>query len=162
MGLSYDHAAGRRVAKRVRNMADRTQDVSKTWPKIGAYLSRQVRRQFSTRGKHMGTPWKPLKRSTLKEKRNLGFSRIPLVRKGDLRQSFVGRPMNIELYGKQRATFGSSLNTAVWQQRGTYRGGRRAIPPRPILQVTPEMRVQIKGTLQKYIVGRGKGSTGIS
>lgn len=163
MGLVYDHAAGRRIAKSLRNLADRTEDVTPAWPKVGAYLSRQVRRQFSTRGKHFGTPWKPLAASTMKQKRRLGFARIPLVRTGDLRASFIGRPMNVEIYRAQSATFGSALDKAVWQQRGTRRHGRRHIPPRVILKITPEISADVRDILRKHIIGRkAKGGAGIS
>jgi len=70
--------------------------------------------------------------------------------------------MNIEIYGKQQATFGSGLDKAVWQQKGTHRNGKRHIPPRPILHVTPEISTEIKGLLKKHIIGKGKGSAGIS
>jgi phage gpG-like protein len=162
MGMQYDHAAGRRITKRLRNLADRAEDVTPAWPKVGAYLSRQVRRQFATRGKHMGTPWKPLAASTRKQKRRLGYGRIPLVRSGDLRSSFIGRPMDVETYGKSSATFGSSLNKAVWQQLGTRMHGKQHIPPRPMLEVTPLIRKEATAILRKYIVGKGKGSAGIS
>lgn len=61
--------------------------------------------------------------------------------------------MNIEQYRKQSATFGSSLNTAVWQQYGTRRNGRVHIPPRVILEVTTEQRAEVKKIIKKYIVG---------
>jgi len=162
MGLEYDQVAGRRVAKRIRNLALRTEDVSKSWPKVGAYLGRQVRRQFSTRGKHFGTPWKPLAKATRKQKSKLGFGRIPLVRKGTLRESFIGRPMDIEKYSPQQAVFASSLKTANWQQHGTRRHGKQHIPPRPILEVTALMQSDVKEIIKKYIVGKGKGSAVIS
>lgn len=153
-GMVYDHTASRRVAKRIRSLAGRTQDVSRVWPKVGGYLSRQIRRQFSTRGKHFGTPWKPLAASTRKQKRKLGFPRIPLVRTGDLRGSFIGRPMRIEIKEKTHAIFGSDLNTAVWQQYGTKRNGKRHIPPRVILKITPEVSKEVAGIIRKHIMGR--------
>lgn len=105
----------------------------------------------------MNTPWKPLAASTRKEKRRKGYGRIPLVRSGDLRSSFIGRPMNIEVYRKDSATFGSGLNKAVWQQSGTRRHGKQHIPPRPMLELTPEIRKGATAILRKYIVGRSKG-----
>jgi phage gpG-like protein len=153
-GLEYDHVAGRRVAKRVRSIAGRAEDVTPAWPKVGAYLSRQVRRQFATRGKHFGTPWKPLKKQTRLQKTKLGFPRIPLVRTGDLRKSFIGRPMNIEIKRPQSAVFGSSLNKAVWQQFGTKRGGRPAIPPRPMLRITPVQSKEVGDIIRKFVMDR--------
>lgn len=163
MSLHYDHKAGKRVSAQLRNLAARAEDVTPAWPKVGAYLSRQVRRQFATRGKHMGTPWKPLAKSTMKQKRRLGLPRVPLVRSGAMKASFIGRPMDIEKYEKTKATFGSSLKTALWQQEGTERHGKRHIPPRPVLKMTPEIKQGARDIIKKHIIGRKtKGGINLS
>lgn len=153
-GVKFNHQANRRVILQLRGMQKRTQDLTTVWPSVGAYLSREIRRQFSTRGKHFNAAWKPLALSTRLQKRNAGFPRSPLVRTGALRRSFVGRPMDIEIYEKQSATFGSSLDTANWQQRGTRRNGKRHIPPRVILKSTPEQAQEVKRIITKRIMGR--------
>jgi phage gpG-like protein len=162
MGLKYDHAAGRRIVHNIRAMANRAEDLTPAWPKVGRYFSRQIRRQWSTRGKHFGTPWKPLARRTRLEKTRLGFGRIPLVRTGKLRESFIGRPMDIETetYKPQSATFGSGLSKAVWQQKGTHRNGKQHIPPRPILKIGPEQSAEVADILRRHIMGRKRRTDG--
>jgi phage gpG-like protein len=156
-GMKFDHKAQRRVSTRIRKMGDRAQDVTPVWPRVGSYLAREVRRQFSTKGKHFGTPWKPLARSTRKQKSKLGYPRNPLLRSGALRRSLIGRPMAVEIYRRTNATFGSDLPTADWQQHGTRRRGRRHIPPRVMLKVTPQQSREVAKMMKKYIVGRGGG-----
>jgi phage gpG-like protein len=62
--------------------------------------------------------------------------------------------MDIEVYRKQSATYGSSLDKAVWQQKGTKRNGRPHIPPRPILEVGPQQRKEVADIIRKHIAGR--------
>lgn len=48
-----------------------------------------VIRNFQHGGADQRPPWLPLKESTLKRKKKDGYSSLPLIRKGNLRQSFA-------------------------------------------------------------------------
>lgn len=125
-------------------------------PQIGAMLSRNVRRQFSTKGVYQGTPWKPLKPSTIADKTRKGFpAPNPLVRTTRLKMSLVGRPMGIEKYTRKTMRFGSPLRRAKWQQEGTFRNGRRHIPPRVMLKIGRAERAEMVRIVKKWVV-RGK------
>jgi phage gpG-like protein len=42
--------------------------------------------------------------------------------------------------------------TAIWQQNGTYRNGKRHIPPRPIQKLNPATKKEIKDMVIKHIL----------
>jgi phage gpG-like protein len=162
MSNSRFYQGVRSVQHTMKGIARRSQNMAPAWRKIGSYLSRKVRRQFATRGAEFGTPWAPLKPATRKQKQRLGYPRNPLVRTRELKDSFTGRPMNIERYSAQSATWGSGLAKAGWQHRGTRvrnvafwgrPAGTRIIPPRPILVVTPQMQDEMGEIVNDYIAG---------
>lgn len=146
--------SGRGVTAKVNGMVRRTQDASAAWPKVGAYLARTTRQQFATKGGRLGTPWQPLKPKYRLWKIKHGFNRNILVMTGDLRNSFVSRPMSIEEYKKTSAVFGSKDKKAVWHQYGTRRNGKRVNPPRVMLKATPEVRAEVKKIITRHIVGK--------
>lgn len=123
--------------------------------KVGNLIARDNRRAMATRGASIGSPWKPLAESTHRDKARHGWSRSPLVRTGDMRRSFIGRPMNIEVYSPRSARYGTALRTAVWQQFGTRRHGRRHIPPRTIMKVTRHQLADFRKMVAEYVV-KGK------
>lgn len=153
MPMTINHGVERND-RRIRGLEERTKHVSpRAWQSVGAYLSDQVRQQFVTEGEHFHTPWKPLKPKYLVWKLAHGGSRKILRYNGDLMRSFTSRPMSIERYEGNRATFGSSDRKAVWHQKGTHRHGKQVNPPRPMLVVTREVRAGVKQRLDSYIAG---------
>lgn len=150
------HDGTKDLKRRLRGIERRIQNPERAWKSVGAYVSKSVRQQWTTRGGRMGTPWAPLAPSTVADKKRNGWPRTPLVRTGDMRRGFTGRPMDIERITGQTAVFGSSSKVAGWQHRGTTRHGRPHIPARPILKLTPDMRKDIADIMKKHIVGRRK------
>ena len=73
------------------------------------------------------TSWAPLKESTVKEKRTLGYADDendnPLLRTGEMRDSITHQANPLEF------CVGSPSEILVYQELGTSRG----IPPRPVL-----------------------------
>lgn len=145
----------RRVARTIRTMDRRADNMIPVWRQIGSYIARNNRKQFTTRGRHYGTPWKPLSPRTLADKLRRGYGRAPLVRTGDLKRDFVGRPMGVEVYTPKKATYGSNKQLAVWQQYGTRRNGKRHIPPRVIMRITKDLRAEIHRRIQAHVM-KGK------
>lgn len=143
-----------RQIRQLRAMQRRAHDPLPAWRKVGRYMAREIAKQFRTRGARFSTPWRPLAPSTIAEKRRLGYPRTPLVRTGALKREFTGRPLDIERYMGNVAFFGSNNPIAAYQHFGTRRNGRRHIPARPILKVTPDMRREVRQIFQDYIMGR--------
>lgn len=145
----------RDAARRLRAVGARAKNVEEAWPNVGNMLATRISRQFLTEGAYFGTKWRKLKPATIVEKRRQGWPTKTLQRTGELKKSFTGRPMNIEEYFPQSARFGSSLDKAVWHQRGTYRNGKRVNPPRKMIVITAEVRRETKDILRRYILKKG-------
>lgn len=143
----------KRVARRFREIANNADTIEKAWPEVGRYLSSAVSRQFSTSGAYLGTPWRPLKPEYRLRKLRSGFGRRILVQSGEMRGTFTGRPMQIEIYSGNSAIFGSANQKAIWHQHGTHRDGKRVNPPRPMLRVTAFVRRDVKDIMKKHVLG---------
>lgn len=154
MGMTIKEKNKGAVKRRLRTIEKRADNPEGAWPRVGAYLSRNVRRQFVTEGSHLGRKWKPLKKSYRLWKVRNGYGRKILVQTGSMRDSFVKRPMAIEDYRGRSAVFGSDHPLAPFHQYGTRRGGKRAIPARPMLIITKEVRQDIREILAKYVTGK--------
>lgn len=143
----------RSAKRKIEQIKKRVQVPDRGWKRVGIFLSREVNKQFSTRGAQFQTPWRPLAMSTLIQKRKLGFTPAPLVRTGSMKRTFTQRPMDIYETRGSIARFGSSSKIAAYQHYGTKRNGRQHIPARPILKVTPRVRKEVRDILERYIVG---------
>lgn len=137
----------RSASKTLSDIADRCENVSPVWNRVGNIISSRVNRQFMTQGAYFGTPWKRLTPAYAKRK---GGGKI-LVLTGDLKSSFTSRPMSVEIHGKNSAEFGSNRNTAVWHHYGTFKDGKRVNPPRKILVVTRELRSATADVVARWI-----------
>lgn len=157
MPLTFDHRGFRDVQRQLKQLGQNARDLTPVWPLVGNYLARANRETFATRGSRLGRPWKPLAPSTQRDKLRGGWPRAPLVRTGALKFSLVGRPMAIERYRRQSASFGSDRNTAVWQDRGTHRNGKRHIPPRKLVGLTRDDKSNIFKLVKRHILGRRTG-----
>lgn len=143
---------GSNAKRKLRGYKRRVKTPTPAWRKVGALISREVRRQFATRGTNFGTPWKPLTPEYAARKKAMGFPRQILVQSGKMRNSFTQRPMDIERYQGQKATFGSNERKVKWHQFGTYRNGKRVNPPRPMLVLTPKLRRQIAQAVEDHVL----------
>lgn len=152
MGLTVEHRGFREVKRRLRQLGLNSQNLIPVWPHVGNYIARAEREVFATRGLRLGKAWKPLAPRTLAEKARAGWPRAPLVRTGRLKFSLSGRPMAIEIYRPKTATFGTDLDVAVWQDKGTHRHGRRHIPPRKLIGLTEEDRREIVRIVRKHVM----------
>lgn len=118
------------------------------WSEVSRHIAREVRKQFTTRGAHFGTPWAPLAPATIAAKIRGGWPRQPLVRTGKLKRDFTSSPLDIEDFRGNVAVFGASSDVAGYQHYGT-----RTIPARVILKVTPQLRQEIRNILERHING---------
>jgi len=128
-------------------------DMTHIGPRIGNVIARYARRNFATKGATFGAPWKPLKPSTIKQKIKGGWPRQPLVRTGTLKAGLTKSPMDKEYYAITFGVFGTNQKVAKWQQLGTFRRGKRAIPPRILLKVVPEMKHDVVALVRKQALG---------
>lgn len=157
MSVTMTVNGGKATIAKLQAMKGRTKRVDPAWKEVGSHIAKQIRDQFRTRGATFGTPWKPLAPSTVKEKKRKGYPRQPLVRTGAMKRGLVSRPLNVERYQGQMATFGTNSKIALFQHGGTKRNGRKHIPARPIMKMTPKLRREIKAILKKHIVKGERG-----
>lgn len=86
-----------------------------------------VLRNFQQSGKLQTPTWDPLKPSTAKQKARKGYSPIPLIRTGHLRQSFR------QFYDNNQAGVGSEVPYSQYHEGGTDTLPQRAmLPPEPV------------------------------
>lgn len=96
-----------------------------------------LRRHFDTRGSFGGTPWAPLKLSTIRNRLRRGGNRggvgHPLWDFGDLRRSLLvpGSRNSLRVIRRDRYERGTSDPKARWHQDGTSRMPARVIIPEP-------------------------------
>lgn len=143
---------GKATIAKLQAMKGRTKRVDPAWREVGSHISKQIKNQFRTRGATFGTPWKPLAPSTVLEKKRKGYPRQPLVRTGKMKRLVTGRPLEVERYAGQVATFGTKSKIALFQHGGTKRNGKRHIPARPIMKMTPKLRREIRDILKKHVL----------
>ena len=144
---------GENVSVKVKGISNRVKRPAAAFKQVGSYIAASNRRQFATHGAYYGTPWKPLKPDYLQWKVRSGYSRRTLVMTGGMRASFVSRPMKIEKYYGDTAEFGSDHWLEKFHQYGTFRNGKRAIPPRPIMKKTPVMVKGVAGIIKAHVLG---------
>ena len=139
------------ASNRLRAIKVRVDYPDAAWRAVGRYMAREVDKQFITRGANFGTVWKPLAASTIMQKRMAGYPAQPLVRTGKMKRGFL-YPAIIKNAKGSTASFGSSDLIATYQHMGTTMNGRRHIPARKIIRVTPKMRKDVRRILARYIV----------
>lgn len=144
---------GEKVTQELKGVSRRIKNQTKAFKQIGSYIAASNRRQFATHGAYYGTPWKPLKPDYFQWKVKSGYSRKTLVMTGGMRASFVSRPMKIEEYKGTSATFGSDHWLAKFHQYGTFKNGKRAIPPRPIMKKTPKLVSGVSQIIKAHVLG---------
>lgn len=108
--------------------------------KVSIQLYGFVLRNFQQGGALQTPPWLPLKPSTLQQKARLGYSPLPLIRTGHLRQSFV--PFSSSDYAGVGAKASAGVDYAEVHEEGS-----RTIPARPML---PTEKLALDTTLQIY------------
>lgn len=143
-----------KVAALFHGMARRADHPEAAWEEIGEMLSDAVENQFRTDGAWFGTPWAPLTPAYLARKLSRGFPRDILIATGEMKRTFTGRPMDVEIYRGKTATYGSNNQKAKWHHGGTKRNGRQVNPARPILKATPrEARAAARIMLRHIMKG---------
>jgi len=154
--LTVAAAEMKKVARDIRKLDKNALNLTTVWRRAGSRIARDNRRQFATKGAFQGTPWKPLAKSTLKQKLAKGYKRQMLRRTDELFRSYTGRPMGVEIINPRDAHFGSGLMKAIWQEQGTFMNGKRHIPPRPIQKLNAATKKEIIDMVVKHVM-RGIG-----
>lgn len=151
MSLSVSAKGGQRTKRKLRGMEARAKNLSPVWPKVGSLIANMNRLQWATDGAYYGTPWQPLSPDYLQWKVSNGYSGSLLVMTGGMRASFTSRPMRIEQYRGNSAVFGSDYWLAKFHHYGTFRNGKRAIPPRKLMVASERMQSGVAAVIAQYV-----------
>lgn len=139
----------RSASQRIKMTGERSESLRPVWPKIERYLREQFLRQFETDGAALGRPWKPLEARYAAEKAAEGLRDI-LVSTGGLRASYLGEGRwKVSEQTDSTLRVGSKHPLAHIHQRGTPRGH---VPARPVLQVTAEMKREVRKMISDYLM----------
>ena len=154
---------------RLRALADRATHAAPAWRRIAQVLRQQSMECFKLQRAPDGTPWEPLKESTLWARafRRTGGYRGRLRRIGGRESKVVRRQVSnariLQDTGRLRASvavesdersarIGSTLVYARVHQLGFRKAG---IPPRPFLGISQGRKQEAMEILRKHLGGRG-------
>lgn len=145
-----------RIARQIKDMRERAQDVSPAWEALLTWFSEQNFQQFLTRGTRWRTPWRPLAASTVAEKARLSLPREPLIRTGRLVHSITLRPLGVEHITGREVSAGTNVPYARFHQTGT----RRGLPARPLFSSAQIRREQAATTAVASWIIKGEAKVG--
>ena len=137
MQLEFDARGWQEARRRITEMKLRADNLIPAWDVLLSWWAEQNRQHFASRGQRWRTPWPPLTRATVAEKRRRGFPADPLVRTGRMRAQLVGRPLGFEHMAQTSVVAGTRLERAVFHQRGT-----RFMPQRQLVNAMQVSREQ--------------------
>jgi len=107
-------------------------------PGITSDFRRLMVERFYSEGAFHGTPWMPLKESTIKLKVSLGYPVTILHRTGELRRSFTTGVMGWRVMTRQSIGFGTDLHYGYihqgpepWRHIARKSGNVTMVPARP-------------------------------
>jgi phage gpG-like protein len=130
--LSFDRRGFERMHAQIRGMQERAADLTPAWETLIEHFAERNFRQFLSRGREYGTPWKPLRPRTIRDKLRHGYPTDPLIRTAKLVHSLTIRPLGIERIGPREMSAGTSVAWAKYHQYGAPRAG---LPARPLFDL---------------------------
>lgn len=140
-----DDAAVRRL---LREMRDRTRDLTPAWLKFERVLARANRRRFLAQGASDGAAWAPLSPRYAAWKANHYPGKTILRRTDELFRSLTRVPMDVHRVTPSAAEFGTDVPYAIFHQLGT-----KHMPARPPVVVTPLLERELNRLVAAHVVG---------
>lgn len=128
-----------------RRLGDVSKDLKNWTPefhKVGDLLLKTFRDTFSVQGSNIGENWPPLAASTIAEKQRLGFPLDPLIRTGQMRNSFTSQ------FGAFEVVVSNPVSYFPYHQS---RGPRNKIPRRVMMKIDQRRREMIVKIFQSSI-----------
>lgn len=142
-----------------------SRNVTPLWDSLSASFAYYMRRQFSSQGAELGTPWPDIQSRRYKALKDRYYPGQPvLVQKGILRDSLTRRPFGVDRTTKLSATFGTDIPYAKKHQDGIPEGtpipieiaGHRltiyGLPKRPIVLMNSSMQNSWTKKIQRWLV----------
>lgn len=149
-------AEWQRVAREIKAMRERAQDVSPAWEALLTWFSEQNFQQFLTRGARWGTPWRPISEDWRSYKVAQGHAQDILIMTGRLAHSLTLRPLGVEHITGREVSAGTNVPYARFHQTGT----RRGLPARPLFSSAQIRREQAATTAVANWIIKGERKVG--
>lgn len=130
------------LIRRLQGVDKDLKDWTPEFKKIGNMLLKTFRHNFSTKGRTLGSPWAPLKPSTIAEKMRLGYPLDILVRTGLMRDSFVSKA------GKYEVIVSNPIPYFVFHQS---KKPRFKLPRRVMMKIDDDRKQLIVKIIQESI-----------
>ena len=120
--------------KRLKSLISKAKDFSAVYKEIAKSFYQFQERQFRSGGAEIGG-WKPLAKSTLRQKFRLGYPPDILVRTGRLMRSLASKTTDtIEEITSRDLRIGTGIPYAIYHQKGT-----KKMPARPLIALTQKL-----------------------
>jgi hypothetical protein len=144
------------LSRRLLRIADAPGDLSAPFAVIADEWEAWTGRQFESDGGEFGTPWEPLKASTIESKTRAGYAQPeqPLVATGALALSFQGGPGGVRNIFPDLLEWGSRNPDAMWHH-GRERSASNPVPRRPIFEPDEAKRRWTIAVLHRAIFEAG-------
>lgn len=120
--------------KRLRSLVLKAQNFSDVFKGVAKSFYQFQERQFRSGGAEIGG-WKPLAKSTLRQKARLGYPSDILVRTGRLMRSLASKTTDtVEEITSRDLRIGTGVPYAIYHQKGT-----KKMPARPLIALTQKL-----------------------
>lgn len=114
------------------------------------------RKQFSSEGGYLDTPWPGLSPETILRKGREGVPSLsrPMVAGGDLEESLSGGKGSYSRVSKGSVNVGTSLFYAIFAMAGASGGRKGKEPARPIVGINEAEEDQAMAIMTRHLEGR--------
>ena len=136
----------------LRDIAERGENMRSAMLRIKELLIEGHRKQFSSGGSFLGTPWEPNAPGTLARKAREGIPSLnrPMVASGDLMESLSGGKGARSRVSKSGVSVGTSLFYAVFH----INPKRKGMPARPPVGINEAERETALTIIERHLMGR--------
>ena len=140
------------AADTLRQVGDRAADMKPAMQRVFDIMEEGIRKQFESKGAHLGTPWPELAKSTVERKARAGLSSEPLVgatrHPADVAYRWT-RPG--EVCDQDWLELARRTSWHTFQQGGSKGPGSHTIPARKVVGVAKEDSSRIFATIRSYL-----------
>jgi phage gpG-like protein len=142
--LEWSIEGDKELSRVLIGMGSSMEDFRQPFGSSADYLVRTFSKDvFATQGRVIGEPWKRLSPATVAAKAKLGFFGGPLIRTGQMQNSFQSIVQTDQAVVYNTATY--------FKFHQSKKGERFRLPRRPMMALGPNQKVTIVRYFQEYI-----------
>lgn len=152
LDLTYAVEGADSVADRLRDIAERGEDMRPAMLLIKELLIEGHAKQFDSKGAYLGTPWPENSTETLKRKAREGVPSLSsvMVASGDLQESLSGGKGGRSRVSRSGVSVGTALFYAVFHLAPK----RKGMPARPVVGIADSERETALEIMERHVMGR--------